>query len=403
MDACTTWVQRRAALITRHEGAMNVLLITQDFPPATGGIQTYCRELAAALAEAGARVTVLTSGPRAACDGQDGIRVIRYPLFHSSYLFLWAPLIARTATRRVHDRPVFDAVLCAQWQAALWRLLPGARRGPRCVSMVHGSELSRSVFGALTRPMLRLALRHLDGVAPNSAAVLELTRGVAGAALPPARVIHPGVDPARFCPPVAGADGSSLRDQFGLRDKKVLLTVTRLVARKNVGVVIDAMPAIVRHVPEAAYVVVGEGPERPHLQSLAAASPVGDRILFTGPVPNERLPDWYQTCDAFILPSRQTSTDIEGFGIVCLEAGACGKPVIGADTGGIREAVPGGSCGILLENPDSVEEVARAVVCMLDDSARAAKMGRAARERILRELTWHSSARHWMDFLRAGH
>lgn len=172
-----------------------------------------------------------------------------------------------------------------------------------------------------------------------------------------------------------------------------------MVARKNPEVVIQAMPEILRQVPDAVYVIVGGGPEKPRMQALAATSPVAERILFPGYVPDAALVDWYKTCDAFILPSRQTTTDVEGYGIVFLEAGACGKPVVGADTGGIRDAVPDNVTGILVKDPESATETAQAVIAVLGDSERGAAMGRKARERILQELTWDACARNWIAFL----
>jgi len=378
---------------------MKVLMVTQDFWPVPGGIQTYCYELAKALSRQGIELTVVTSGPSDPRDGNEGFQVIRYPLFHTSFLFLWSLRIARLALRRQNGRPVFDAILCAQWQSALWRLLPGANRGPRCVSMIHGRELLQSVFGRFTAPLLRCAFQRIDAVAPNSHPVLGLAQQVVGSSLPQAFIIHPGVDDQRFHPPRPGADGSYLRERFGLQGKKILLTVTRMVARKNPEVVIRALPAILEQIPDCVYVIVGGGPEKPRMKALAEASPARHAILFPGFVPDDELADWYRTCDAFILPSRQTSTDVEGFGIVYLEAGACAKPVIGTRTGGIGEAVPDGHAGILLSDPDNIEETRQAVVGILGDQQTAIAMGQFARTRIEQELTWDACARNWIEFL----
>jgi len=378
---------------------MKVLMVTQDFWPVPGGIQTYCHQLALALVRAGVELTVVAPGPAAPGDADQGFQMIRLGCFHTSFLFLRSARIAGIARRKVAGRPAFDAVICAQWQSALWRLLPSFSKGPRCVAMVHGRELLQSVFNPFTAPLLRKVFRRIDGIAPNSNPILGLAQSVAGAAMPAARLIHPAVDPVRFCPPLPGADGSYLREQFGLQGKKILLTVTRMVARKNPEVVIQAMPEILLQVPNAVYVIVGGGPEKPRMQTLAAASPVADRILFPGYVPDAALVDWYKTCDAFILPSRQSTTDVEGFGIVFLEAGACGKPVVGADTGGIRDAVPDNVTGILVKDPESASETAQAVIAVLGDTERGTAMGRKARERILQELTWDACARNWIAFL----
>lgn len=378
---------------------MKVLMVTQDFWPLPGGIQTYCYELAKALVRQGVELTVLTSGVPDARDGKEGFAVHRIPGFRKLRVIPWAFYIARFATRRKAGRFEFDAVLCAQWQAAFWRLLPGMRHSPRCVTMVHGSELLRSVFHFLTRPLLRAVFSRLDGAAPNSRPVLEMAQARVGRYLPPVQLIHPGVDANRFSPPANESEGQALRERFGLQGKKILLTVTRMVARKNPEVVIQAMPSILEREPNTVYVIVGGGPEKARMQALAAASPARDHILFPGFVGDADLTTWYKICHAFILPSRQTRGDVEGFGIVFLEAGACGKPVIGADTGGIRDAAPHGQCGLLLRDPESIAETAEAVVTILSDHGPGKEMGRFARERILLDLTWEACARHWIEFL----
>lgn len=379
---------------------MNILMITQDFWPKSGGIQTYCYELAKALARQGVKVTVITCGFKDPRDDQDGFSVIRYPIFHTSFLFLWSPFIARQALKRIQGQFFYDAIIYGQWQSAFWTLLPFTRKKPHDVAMVHGRELILPYLKRLMPFFRNIIFKKINAIAPNSKAVLQLTKDVSSSQIPIAKVIHPGVNANLFSPPTATQNGDYLRERHGLKEKKIILTVTRLVDRKNPGTVIKALPIVLETIPEAFYVIIGNGPCKASLQELASSSTTKNQILFLGYVENQELIDWYKTCDLFVLPSRQTKTDVEGFGIVFLEAGACAKPVVGANTGGISDAVLEGETGILLQDVDDLKEMAAALTALLHPNGAGKEMGLKARKRIELELTWDKCAEQWRDFLK---
>jgi phosphatidylinositol alpha-1,6-mannosyltransferase len=214
-------------------------------------------------------------------------------------------------------------------------------------------------------------------------------------------VIHPGCDAERFQPrPVDRA----LRDRLlGARaGGRVVLTVGNLVERKGHDMVIQALAQIISLIPDATYLIVGEGPYRDDLDRLARATGVRDRVVFAGRVDADGLPDVYALSDVFVMPSRvrHAAGDVEGFGLVFLEANACGKPVIGGRTGGIPEAIVDGKTGFLVE-PESVADIADRLKTLLTDREVATEMGRQGRARVTAHFSWADAAAQVQDLVTA--
>jgi len=174
----------------------------------------------------------------------------------------------------------------------------------------------------------------------------------------------------------------------------VILTVGRLIERKGHDIVIRAMARLASEFPAARYVVVGDGPRGPYLRDLVASVALQDRVVFVGEVRKEDLPLYYQAADVFAMVSRarERQGDVEGFGLVYLEAGACAKPVVAGRSGGVPDAVVDGVTGLLV-SPESVEEVADALARLLRDRELAAKLGQAGRQRVEREMNWENTVR----------
>ena len=176
-------------------------------------------------------------------------------------------------------------------------------------------------------------------------------------------------------------------DNLKLERNKVILTVGRLVKRKGVDIVITSLPRVLEKVPNAIYLVVGEGPDRRNLEKLAEELNLRGKVIFTGFVSDADLPKYYTVCDVFIMTSRDINGDIEGFGIVFLEANACAKPVIGGKSGGMYDAVEDGISGILVD-PTSVDEISQTVIMLLTDEEIAMRMGKQGRDRVEREFSY---------------
>ena len=202
------------------------------------------------------------------------------------------------------------------------------------------------------------------------------------------RVAYPGVDATRFHP---GVDGTAIRDRHVREGELMLLTVGRLQRRKGQDLVLRAMAALPSR-PELRYVIVGGGEEEESLKRLAGELGVADRVVFAGKVPDEELPAYYAACDVFLMPNRADGADIEGFGIVFLEAQATQRPVIAGRTGGAPEAVAEGETALLVGGEDP-GELARALDELAASPRLRARFGRAGRERAARLFTWDDTAR----------
>jgi phosphatidylinositol alpha-1,6-mannosyltransferase len=242
----------------------------------------------------------------------------------------------------------------------------------------------------LTRLVCRRA-RWLFANSKYTAGLLE------GAGVPQSKlcVIHPGVDTERFRPNV---DGSSIRERFLPTGGLLLLSVGRLVRRKGFDLAIRAVSLLRSSFPNLRYLLVGEGPDRPYLETIIRDLGLGDIVELTGKVSDNDLPKYYSACDVFVHPNRIVGVDVEGFGIVFLEAASAGRPAIGGRNGGVPEAVEDGESGLLVGGED-VEELAGALKPLLDSSDRRRRMGGLARRRALERFSWQAAAARLIDVL----
>jgi phosphatidylinositol alpha-1,6-mannosyltransferase len=199
-------------------------------------------------------------------------------------------------------------------------------------------------------------------------------------------LVHPGCDVHRFQPLQAP---STFRQRIlGPRSNDRVLLTVGLESRKGHDMVIRALPMLLRTVPDVTYVIVGAGPQT-HLDDLARELGVRERVIFTGLISDEHLAAIYGLCDLFVMPSRQdlAQHNVEGFGLVFLEANACGKPVVAGKSGGIGDAVLDGVTGLLV-NPHDPDDIAKAVGSLLTSPILARRLGEQGRSRVLNEFTW---------------
>ena len=379
---------------------MRLLLISKDFPPDIGGVERYCWELACRfVAECGAFCLVAPRRPGSRdVDARAPFPVHRVTCTRATFAWMTAlhlPVLWR--------RYGFDTVLGAQWQAALPAL--AARRfvrGLRVFVAVHGREVLTQPYAKVPggdrmwRVARARAIREADGIFPVSRYALALV-DAQGIPYRRAAVVPNGCDPERFRP----MDGAAVRNRLGLGERPVLLTLARLVRRKGVDTVLRALPAVRAAVPDVMYLVGGAGPDEERLRALADELRVSPCVRFLGHVPDAELMPTYGAADVFVLAAREQRPDVEGFGLVILEANACGKVVVGTSSGGVPEAVVPGETGLLVP-PDDSPALARALVDLLLDPARARAMGKAGRERVLREATWDHVARTILNEMQAA-
>ncbi|WBC17137.1 glycosyltransferase family 4 protein [Micromonospora sp. WMMA1998] len=370
------------------------LLITNDFPPRPGGIQSFVHNLA--VRQPAGSVVVYASSWRGAekFDADQPFEVVR----ERTRVLLPTPLVARRAARlaRAYD---CDTVWFGA-AAPLGLLASGLRRRAgirRAVALTHGHEV-----GWAALPGARAALRRIGRGVDVTTYLGEYTRVRLARALDgltELRRLAPGVDVDTYHP---GVDGGQVRLRLGLADRPVVVCVSRLVPRKGQDMLIRALPEIRRRVPDAALLVVGGGPYRATLEKLARQVGAERDVVFTGSVPTAELPAHYAAGDVYAMPcrTRNRGLDVEGLGIVYLEASATGLPVVAGDSGGAPDAVRDGETGYVVRGRD-VAQLADRVSTLLADRDLAQQFGAAGRAWVEREWRWETQAER-MAALLAG-
>jgi phosphatidylinositol alpha-1,6-mannosyltransferase len=388
---------------------MKCLLVASIFPPIHGGSAVVYESLCQFAPPGNMFVLApwrhYLSGEEVAgwaeYDAQAGfpierIELLRPPaakpasLIHSAWLQLSVdlPLKLRVLRKAVAiiRREQIDVVCVCELSSGSWLgVLLKWLLGIPYINYIHGEEITTEAPYRLFGRRRRQYLHHADAVV----AVSEFTRKVLvekmGVAPDRIELIVNGVDASRFVP---GPKSPALLERYGLTGKQVLLTVGRLVERKGIDTTIRAMPHILERCPDARYLIVGTGDYRAELESLVRSHGVEEAVIFAGRVAQDELVAHYQLCDLFVMPNRELANhDTEGFGLVFLEANACGKAVVAGRAGGVVEAVRHGETGLNVDGGD-VGAVAAAIADLLLDDARRTSMG----ERGLRVARQCSSA-----------
>jgi phosphatidylinositol alpha-1,6-mannosyltransferase len=356
---------------------MNHLLVTNDFPPKFGGIQSYLWELWRRLPPD--EVTVLTTPFEGddAWDADQAFRVVRA----RDRVLLPHPALARRIDALADD---VGAELVVLDPALPLGLLGPHLRHPYGL-VLHGAEVT--VPGRL--PGAALALRHVlrGAVVVIAAGGYPLVEGerAAGRALPITNV-PPGVDAERFHP-LDDAARTAVRAELGLPDDALVVAgISRLVPRKGFDVLLAAAGRLRRSHPDVLVAITGGGRDRDRLERVAASS--GARATFLGRVPDDLLAGAYGCADVYgmLCRNRWGGLEQEGFGIVFLEAAACGVPQLAGASGGSDEAVLDGITGYVVEQPRDVDQAADALRRLLDDAALRSTMGQAGRRRAVDEF-----------------
>ena len=353
---------------------MRLLLLTIDFPPARGGVQSLLARLADGLA--GASVVTVVTGATAGdrqWDATQAFRVIRtWPLRWERLAV--AALSVRALLEVLKQRP--HVIVCGHVLLGPLCRTIRAVFGVPYVAMAYAYEIRAPRMRSIAGVALRGATRVVT-ISEFSRRAVE-AHGVSSSAI---TVIHPGAV-------VTGGPTPPLRPtRRGLR---VVLSVGRLVdAYKGHDMVIRAMPLILAKAPDTEYVVVGDGPLRPYLERLAASLGVTPSVRFVGQAGDDEVDAWYHACDVFVLASRESdvSGGAEGYGIVFVEANLRGKPVVGGRSGGIPDAVIDGETGLLVD-PSDPADIAEAVTRLLTEPDLAERLGRGGRRRAIEDLSW---------------
>jgi phosphatidylinositol alpha-1,6-mannosyltransferase len=367
------------------------LVVTNDFPPRQGGIQTFVAALLDRRPPESLVVLASDHPGSAEHDAALPYEVVRAP----TSMLLPTPAAARAVARLAREHDCRTAFFGAA--APLGLLAPALRRAgvTRLVGATHGHET-----GWVSLPGARAMMRRIAADLDVLTYISEYTRGKLAPALAD-RVqlaqLSPGVDVEAFTP---AADGAAVRARYGLGDAPVVVCVSRLVPRKGQDVLVAAWPRVLARHPDARLLLVGGGPSEGALRRTVAARGLGDSVVLTGGVPAPELPQHYAAGDVFAMPcrTRRAGLDVEGLGMVYLEAAACGRPVVAGTSGGAPETVREGVTGHVVD-PHSPAAVAEVLVGLLDDPRRARAMGAAGRRWVEERWSWTSIAATFADVL----
>ncbi|MET7324950.1 glycosyltransferase family 4 protein [Streptomyces sp. NPDC005549] len=371
------------------------LIVTNDFPPRPGGIQAFLHNMALRLDPE--RLVVYASTWKrsregveatAAFDAEQPFTVVR----DRTTMLLPTPGATRRAVGLLREHGCTSVWFGAA--APLGLMAPALRKAgaERLVATTHGHEA-----GWAQLPAARQLLRRIGESTDTITYLGEYTRSrIAGALTPEAAArmvqLPPGVDEKTFHP---ASGGDEVRARLGLTERPVVVCVSRLVPRKGQDTLIRAMPRILAAEPDAVLLIVGGGPYEKDLRRLAEETGVAASVHFTGAVPWSELPAHYGAGDVFAMPcrTRRGGLDVEGLGIVYLEASATGLPVVAGDSGGAPDAVLDGETGWVVRGGDPNESADRITTLLADPELRR-RMGERGRSWVEEKWRWDLLAEH---------
>jgi len=362
-----------------------LLLVSVDFPPHTDGVSTISRELSARIAGKGREVIVIGPSDRGdrEFDRRQSYRVFRLPGYEWGYLrFLPIFLAMPFVVLGFGIRRVF-AMNIAYGGVLSWLL--SYVSGLEYLIFAYGYEFEKVKQASLARRIYQSIYRRAKGIVTCSALVKRrlVEFGVNPEKI---KVLYPAVDLEKYRPePVSDA----FLKEKGLAGRKILLTVGRLIERKGHDRVLETLPKVIQRFPEVLYCIVGIGPHEKNLRDLIQRLNLENHVRLMGKVADSEITSLYNACDLFLMPSREISGvgQIEGFGIVYLEANACGKPVIGGRSGGVAEAIRDGETGFLVD-PDSSDEIAEKILFLFSHPEEAHRMGAKGLEWVRENFNW---------------
>lgn len=375
-----------------------ILCITNDFGPRTGGIETFVIGLIERLPK---NTVIVYTNAQDKSEEYDqrwrevfGVEVIR----DKARILLPTPGVAYCISALVKDRAIKTAFFGAAAPLAL--LTPTLRRAGvrKVVALTHGHEVWWSKIWPFTWAMKSIA-RNVDHLTYLGEFTRKaISRPISNSARASMVKIAPGIDTDHFAP-VVSAD---LEKSLGLTEKKVIVSVGRLVHRKGQDVLIAAMPDILIEIPDAHLLLIGEGPYRQYLESQVKKLQINSHVSFIGRISYEDLPRYICLGEVFAMParSRLAGLEVEGLGIVYLEASACGLPVIAGNSGGAPDAVREGVTGLVVDgrNPQAVGE---SIAELLAAPERARQMGLAGRAWIIKEWRWQIWSEKFTEILKS--
>jgi phosphatidylinositol alpha-1,6-mannosyltransferase len=327
------------------------LLITLEFPPDIGGIASYYHQ----IVKSDSSIKVLHLRCRDAA----------LPRLH--WFKFFKPVARKVKEEKINYLQI-GHILPLGYLGLIFKLIS---KKPYLV-YVHGLDVLQGRLSTWKKFWIKVILHQADTIVANSSFVKESVLKKYNVDAKKFRVVYPKVDVAAMEPTV-----DKLAPVAKPAGVKIILSVGRLVRRKGFDMVIRALALL----HDCQYWIVGDGPDRERLELLVKKYNLENKVKFLGSIPNPQIYQYYKACDVFVMPCREIDGDVEGFGIVFLEAAAFGKPVIAGRSGGAPEAVIDGVTGLLV-NPLDIDDIAQAMVKLLTNEALALKLGEQGYRRV---------------------
>lgn len=352
-----------------------ILICANSYPPQVGGLATYASELALHIKKLNFDVTVIASASPAhkTFDAERSYRILRY----SSKLGLYQKCLVE-----ILRADIIFIVQRGNYLTLTYHINKFLRR-PYVVAL-HGHEIQsrkrKNIIKKMNNasaiiPVSTYTANHFKALGVNPSLINVINNGTTP-------IIKNNID---------------IRKKYKLEGKQVILTVARLIKHKGQDHLLKALPMILGVIPNAHYLMVGDGPDKEYLEDLAFHQlGLGGNVTFAGEISDKNVAACYHECDVFAMISRQYKNSVEGFGIAFLEAGYAGKPVVGGDSGGIPDAVEHNKTGVLV-NPNDLEEIAAAIIDLLGNKNKRSEYGENGKTRVLTKFTWEKVAKTYAD------
>lgn len=358
------------------------LLVTTDYEPNVGGVAVYNKQIANAFLD---DIVVLTN-----VEGESTKQVVRKQFLSffmkPSWLFGVFPVLSEL--RKNDCEQIFVSEILPAGPIAL--ILNKLFKIPY-VLQVHGMDVLQAGVHPFKRRLAKLIIHSAKSIIVNSKSVQTLLNETYG------EVKSTTVYPVPESYPNAEEKiKQELVSKYDLSSKKIILSIGRLVGRKGHAQVLGAMIHVWQSHQDAIYVIIGDGHERETLETMA--EPHGNQVIFTGKVSNDEKYAWLELCHFFVMPALADETDVEGFGIVYLEAASFAKPSIASNVGGAVEAVLDKKTGLLVD-PTNIDDIATQMNLLLKDNALRIKLGKNAKERVQNELLWSEQVKKLKNLL----
>jgi len=352
-----------------------ILICANSYPPQVGGLAAYSSQLALHLAELNFDITVLAPASPAheSFDIKRPYNILRY----CSKLDLYRKYLIE-----IFSTDLVFIVQRGNYLTIAYHINKILHR-PYVVAL-HGHEIQSRKRNSIVKK-----LNHASAVIPVSTYTGDHFKEL-------------GVDPSLITVINNGTtqiikNNIDVRDKYKLEGKQVILTVARLIKHKGQDHLLKSLPKILEIIPNAHYLMVGDGPDKEYLEDLAFHKlNLRESVTFAGAISDENVAACYHECDIFAMISRQYGNSVEGFGIAFLEAGYAGKAVVAGDSGGIPDAVEHNKTGVLV-NPNDLEEIAAAIIGLLQNKSKRTEYGENGKNRVLEKFTWEKVAKTYAN------